>query len=57
MLPKDPIMLYSAVNMKLRDQYSSLHELCMAEGADEKEITDRLASAGFEYNSETNQFR
>ena len=27
-LPKDPMMLFSVVNMKLRDHYSSLDELC-----------------------------
>ena len=28
MLPKDPVMLLSAVNMKLRDEYASLDALC-----------------------------
>ena len=28
MLPKDPIMLLSMVNMKLRDRYASLDALC-----------------------------
>lgn len=27
-LPKDPVMLLSFVNMQLRDNYSSLTELC-----------------------------
>ena len=27
-LPKDPVMLLSFVNMKLRDEYSSLDEMC-----------------------------
>ena len=27
-LPKDPMMLFSVINMKLRDNYSSLDELC-----------------------------
>ena len=27
-LPKDPMMLFSVINMKLRDCYSSLDELC-----------------------------
>ncbi len=27
-LPEDPVMLLSFVNMKLRDQYASLDELC-----------------------------
>ena len=26
-LPKDPMMLFSVVNMKLRDQYASLDDL------------------------------
>ena len=27
-LPEDPMMLFSFINMKLRDNYSSLDELC-----------------------------
>ena len=27
-LPEDPVMLLSFVNMKLRDQYASLDDLC-----------------------------
>lgn len=27
-LPEDPMMLFSAVNMLLRDEYGSLDELC-----------------------------
>ena len=27
-LPKDPMMLFSVVNMKLRDEYHSLDALC-----------------------------
>ncbi|MDE7116431.1 MAG: DUF4250 domain-containing protein [Muribaculaceae bacterium] len=56
-LPNDPIMLYGAVNMKLRDSYSTLEELCAAEGIDKEILTDRLKRAGFEYNPEVNQFR
>ena len=33
-IPKDPNMLYSFVNMMLRDNYSSLEELCAAYDAD-----------------------
>lgn len=50
-------MLYSAVNMKLRDSYSSLDELCKAEGINEEELIDKLKSVGFEYNESLNQFR
>ena len=54
--PKDPIMLMSWVNMKLRDFYGSLDELCEDLEIDRKEIEDRLAKAGFEYNAELNKF-
>ena len=50
-------MLYSYVNMMLRDRYSSLEEFCTVNDADQDELTDRLRAAGFEYDSELNQFR
>ncbi len=56
-LPKDPFMLYSAINMKLRDQFSSLQELCDSEGINIEELKSKLASAGFEYMPSINQFR
>ncbi|MDE7438873.1 MAG: DUF4250 domain-containing protein [Muribaculaceae bacterium] len=56
-LPKDPFMLYSAVNMKLRDEYDSLVELCKSEGIDMDELLNKLEKAGFEYNRDSNQFR
>lgn len=56
-LPSDPIMLYSAINMKLRDSYDSLDELCASEGINKTELIENLATVGFEYNQETNQFR
>lgn len=54
--PKDPMMLMSWVNMKLRDFYPSLESLCEDLEIDKKELTDRLAQAGFEYNNELNKF-
>lgn len=56
-LPQDPIMLYSAVNMKLRDSYSSLEDLCKSEGVEISSLMDALRNAGFEYNPSINQFR
>ena len=55
-LPKDPIMLYSAVNLKLRDFYSSLDALCEDMDVEEEELKARLKAAGFEYNEENNRF-
>ena len=49
-LPKDPMMLFSVVNMKLRDHYSSLDELC------DDDIIGRLKAVGFEYSPEHNKF-
>lgn len=56
-IPRDPYILLSYVNMKLRDQYGSLAALCEDLDADEKEIRDILFSAGFLYDPDTNQFR
>lgn len=50
-------MLLSMVNMLLRDQYSSLDELCASEDIDRDSIVKPLADAGFEYMPEINQFR
>lgn len=50
-------MLYSAVNMKLRDQYDNLEDLCKSEGIDKEELVKKLMNVGFEYIPEVNQFR
>ena len=55
-LPQDPIMLYSVINTKLRDFYSSLGALCEDMNIDENILKEKLSSAGFEYNKERNQF-
>ncbi len=55
-LPQDPIMLYSVINTKLRDFYSSLETLCEAMNINENELKEKLSIAGFEYNEKTNQF-
>ncbi len=56
MLPNDPIMLLSFVNMKLRDKYASLDDLCEDMDADKAQIIARLAEVGYEYSEERNQF-
>ena len=56
MLPKDPFILLSFVNTRLRDEYTSLSELCAALGADEGEITAALAAVGYAYNPDQNRF-
>ncbi|MDE7407399.1 MAG: DUF4250 domain-containing protein [Muribaculaceae bacterium] len=56
-LPEDPIMLFSAVNMKLRDIYSSLDELCADMNIDRTQLEAKLKQAGFDYIPAVNQFR
>ena len=55
-LPKDPFMLMSFVNMKLRDYYNSLDELCEDLNVEKEILTTILSSIGMEYNPETNKF-
>ena len=56
MLPQDPVMLLSFVNMKLRDRYVSLDALCGDLDADREEIIQKLLAIGYAYDSEQNQF-
>ena len=60
MIPNDPVMLLSYINMQLRDNYKSLEEL--KEGlslSDEelKEIVDKLENISYIYNPSLNQFK
>lgn len=57
MLPNDPAILFSVINTKLRDQYSSLAALCDDLDISEEEIKSKLASIGREYDPEQNRFR
>lgn len=57
MLPEDPTILYSLLNTKLRDQYSSLTQLCDDLDLDEQEILGTMTAAGYQYDAGLNQFR
>ena len=57
MLPHEPNMLLSIINMKLRDFYSNLDSLCDDCDEDKTEIIEILEKAGFHYDSEQNQFK
>ena len=56
MLPNDPMMLFSFVNMKLRDQYASLDALCEDMDVSKEAIMEKLSMVGYEYDKETNRF-
>lgn len=53
--PKDPAMLVSWLNMKLRDFYPSLEGLCDDLEIDRSDLEKRLGEAGFEYNEALNK--
>ena len=55
-LPQDPMMLFSVINMKLRDYYRSLDELCEDMNINKEELIQKLAAFGFEYSEENNKF-
>ena len=55
-LPEDPMMLYSFINMQLRDFYPSLDALCEDMNVEKEVIVRTLKRVGFEYNPERNRF-
>ena len=55
-LPKDPAMLLSVVNMKLRDFYDSVDALCDDLDAERESIEKTLAGIGYTYDAGKNQF-
>ena len=57
MLPKDPYILMSYVNQKLRDEYPDLDALCEDREIDREELERRLTEAGFVYDEAQKRFR
>lgn len=55
-LPSDPMILYSVINLKLRDFYSNLDALCEDLDVNREELLDKLEAAGFTYDKEHNCF-
>lgn len=56
MLPKDPAILLSVINTKLRDFYSSLDDLCDDLGVDKSDIEASLSKIGYFYSAQRNAF-
>ena len=56
MLPKDPIMLLSMINMKLRDRYASLDALCEDMDVSTEDIESALSAVGYTYDEKQNRF-
>ena len=54
---QDIMLLYSLINMKLRDEFLDLDDLVNYYGVDKKELLDRFSNAGYEYVEGENQFK
>lgn len=56
-IPKDPMILLSFVNTKLRDEYSTLEEFCKEYDLDVEALKKKLEKIGFQYNAKLKQFK
>lgn len=56
MLPKDPNMLLSVINTKLRDKYKNIDEFAEDLNVNKEEIFERLRAIGYEYDIQLNRF-
>ena len=56
-IPKDPVILLSYVNTQLRDNYSSLDEMCQGLDADKSRIISVLSGIGYQCEPTQNSFR
>lgn len=56
MIPQDPVILLSYINLKLRDEYSSLDLLCEDLDISKTEIIEKLKSINYSYDEKLNQF-
>ncbi len=49
-------LLFSIVNMKLRNDFADLDDLCLGMDLDREALQSRLKTAGFEYASHLKRF-
>ena len=56
LLPKDPYILLSFLNARLRDQYADLEDLCASLDADEQSLRETLAGVDYRYDPVYHQF-
>lgn len=55
-VPKDPVMLLSYVNLKLRDYYSSAEAMCEDLDINLEELNKTLSAINYEYDADKNQY-
>ena len=55
MIPKDPVMLLSFINLKLRDFYKSLDACCEDLDLEKEELIRKLEGIGYRYDEAQNR--
>ncbi len=55
-LPKDPMILLSFINTRLRDSYASLDDLCAELGIEKEDLEKQLAAVNYSYDPARNAF-
>ena len=55
-LPKDPMLLLSVVNTKIRDHYQTLDALCEDMDVNKEELINTLRGLDYEYDESRHQF-
>lgn len=55
-LPKDPVMLLSVINTKLRDIYPDFNTMCEDLQLDSQWIVHTLETIDYQYDATRNQF-
>ncbi|MFT6179004.1 MAG: hypothetical protein ACJA16_004674 [Akkermansiaceae bacterium] len=53
----DPHLLVGLVNTELRNNASSLDDLCKTHGLDQAKLIERLGGADYRFSEEAGQFR
>ena len=56
MLPKDPVMLLSFVNMKLRDFYGDIESFCLDYDISVEALREKLGQIDYKYDRTQNSF-
>lgn len=56
MVPQDPVMLLSFLNLKLRDFYGSLDALCEDLDLNREEILEKMKQIDYTYDEKNNRF-
>lgn len=54
---KDPYLMLSILNMKLRDECKTLEDVCKTYDLDIEYVSDKMSQIDYIYNKEVNQFR